>query len=138
MSAPFEILPRAFIRKWLLSLVDRHGSHKKRAGCTIDALARYLDISRKTLKAFAMRANARMGRDRQRLLSKTIAMIENGQLEFEVRGREKIGVIRDNPKPICRYRVEFASGRPVVRFVARPKFVQPMPSFKSLTLTPNK
>lgn len=132
MSAPFEILSKAFIRKWLLDLIDRHGKHRRREGCTIDALANYLQVPRDSLRSIALRDTAAIGVDRQRLLSKVIAMIENGQLEFELCDRKKIGVLRERPRPICRYRIEFGSGRPVIKPVVRPKEFHPPPDFRSL------
>ncbi len=134
MSAPFEMLSRAFIRNWLEKLIQRHGSHRRREGCTIDSLANYLEIPSRSLVALARRDTATIGKDRQRLLSKVIAMVENGQLEFERQGRKKVGVIRDHPKPICRYRVEFGSGRPILKMVGRPASFQAPPTFKSLSL----
>lgn len=134
MSAPFEMLPRYFIREWLASLIDRHGSHAHREGCTLYSLASYLGVTRDSLRQLATRDTAGIGVDRQRLLSKIITLVENGNLVFETVDGKKVGRLVDKPKPICRYRVEFGTGRPVVKLVGRPKEFVPPRSFKSLVL----
>lgn len=134
MSAPFEMLSRDFIKKWLLKLIDRHGERKHRPGVTMDCLARYMQIPVDSLRALALRDTSCLSVNRQRYFSKVIAMIENGQLVFEKRGKIKVGVIVDKAQPIRRYRVEFGTGHPVLKAVGRPAPFNPPPTFKSLTL----
>lgn len=132
----YEMLSRAAIQAWLKSLVQR--TKEKRDGPTLHCLGKYLGIPKDSL-AFLSRADVGMSKDRQRLLSKVIAQIENGQLTFERvatrKGLEKRAVFVDNPKPRVRYGVDFKAGGPRLRFIDRPKPYKPMPSFKNVLLT---
>lgn len=132
----FQILSKRYIRDFLKSLVLRGTKIKPRNGATMNDIAKYTGIPRASLLWIAGMENARFSKERQRLLSKVIGMIENGILDFEISGRpwhrKKIAVIREHPKPIARYKVKLDGSTPKLKPVERPPAFKPMPSFKDV------
>lgn len=126
MNVP--ILSKAEIRRCL-------ASYKGRAhvlGWGLRVLATHTGISHESLRRYASGSTERMAPARQRLLSKVLSQIENGQLTFRaVCGTRHEVVVPEAPRPIARY--GFAIGPRGPRLVAqdRPKAYQPMPSMKA-------
>lgn len=115
------MLPVAYIRKWLATSPISH-----------TVLARYTGIPANSLEWIERKDTARVNPDRQRLLSKVIAQIENGQLVFDKVGARRVPRIVANPKPIARYGVDFTTRGPQLRKVDRPKAFKPMVPFAAL------
>lgn len=117
------MLPVAVIRKWLATSPISH-----------TVLARYTGIPYNSLEWIERKDTAVISPDRQRLLSKVIAQMENGQLVFERTGPRRSMVPRlvANPKPIVRYGVDFTARGPQLRKVDRPKAFKPIITFAAL------
>lgn len=134
MSIGFTILSQSYIRAWLASLVQRGGGWKMREGPTLGAIAKYCDIPKNDLIWYANKETSRMGLDRQRHLSKVIAQIENGQLDFEIQKNRKVAVLRESGKPRLRYTVDFSHQQPRLKMADRPPPFVPLPAFKGFSL----
>lgn len=133
MSSPFEVLPKDTIRRWLNGLIE-HGASGHREGPTLHAIAKHTGIPRNSLLYLALVPGSGMSNERQRLFSKLIAQIDNGQLVFERDPvtREKRAVFSLTPRPRVRYAVEFSADGPRLRLVDRPRAVRRMPTVKEL------
>ncbi len=129
----FEMLSVAQISGWLYSLYG--GVSGPREGITVNAVANYTGIPVNSLRWLSKDPKHNISLDRQRLLSKVIAQVENGQLVFEGVGSGKRAVIvTEAPKPRVRYGVAIAGGAARLTFVDRPKAVRTLPAFKDLAL----
>lgn len=131
----YEMLPVAYIRGWLRHYVHTGMAWRPRPGVTLAAIATHTGIVRNTLLWLALKETARMSPERQRLLSKTIAEIENGQIEFVMRGTRKVARRVAEPKVIARYGFAFGGASPRLVALGRPAPFRPMPSFKDALLT---
>ena len=136
----YEVLPIERIRAWCLSLVKR-GDSTVSDRPTMDAISRHTGIPRNTLKWLAFKDTSSLGRERQMLLSKVIAQIENGQLVFVTKKMNKkqgpgvkIGVLVDKPKPVMRYQPKIGPNGVRLVMADRPKPFVGMRSFKDVLL----
>lgn len=138
--APYQILPKVEIQRWLRALIHEGEERKgSREGATLKSIAAYTGIPNNTLIWLARKESSDLNRDRQRLLSKVIAQIENGLLDFERKGagkahNRKVAIIRDNPKVLQRYGVSFARGVARLTYIDRPRLFAPMPKFRDLLI----
>lgn len=139
---PFLILPKKDICLWLKRLVKRRGACKIRPEPTMLDITHYTGIPRNTLKWLAFKPEtANISPARQRLLSKVIAMVENGQLDFRVerlntgwKNRVKRATLVENPRPRRSYQVSFQKGPPKLSIVGKPPPFIGIKSFKDVLL----
>lgn len=128
----FVVLSRDAIRKWLAGLIAHGTTGGVREGPTLNVIGQYMGIDRNTMLWLARKDSARMSMHRQMHFSKVIAMIENGQLDFVVKGNKKVAVVRDKPVPIKRYQPVFGAKGPTLKALDRPPPYTPMMTFKGL------
>lgn len=119
MDPGFPVLTQAEIRNWLRQLIVP-GETKISTRPTLDSVGTYCGIPRNTMKWLALKDTANMSPERQRLLSKVIALVDNGLLEWEIRGQEKVAVLRDKPRPRVRYGFSMQPGGPRLTYIDRP------------------
>lgn len=134
MNVP--ILSKAEIRRCLASYLGR--AHV--LGWGLKVLGTYTGISHESLRRYANGDTERMAPARQRLLSKVLSQIENGQIAFRKRGlgrgrgTRSEAYVPEAPRPIARYGVKLGPGGPQLVTQDRPKPYQPVPSFKDVLL----
>jgi hypothetical protein len=135
----FQILSLPYIRRWLRSLDKRGakwGGKMMREGPTINSIATYTGISRNTLTWVSRKDTANLGPDLVRKLSKVIAEIENGVLDFKIQGNRKVAVRYDKPedRPRVRqkYQVSIGGKGPSITATDRPRLPGKMPTLKDL------
>lgn len=134
-----EMLSRQVIGKWLDSLAKKGDMGRAREGATLYGIQKYTGIPLMSLRMYAKQMAEGMSKPRQLLLSKVIAMVENGQLDFVIEGKygqcqlpRKVAVIRDKPVPLKKYGFKFTPQGVRLTYVDRPKPFVPMPSFKQV------
>lgn len=129
MNVP--VLSKAEIRRCLANYKGRVAT----IGWGLKNLATHTGISHESLRRYASGATERMAPARQRLLSKVLSQIENGQISFRsVRGMKQEVIVPEAPRPIARYGVKLGPGGPRLVTQDRPKPYQPVPSFKDVLL----
>ena len=137
VSLQFQMLSKDFIFAWVGSLVVKGTRGKAREGPTLTSVARYMGLPLVTLKTMAYWPEkvGYISLERQRLFSRVIAEIENGQVEFVRQGRGAT-IIRkaERPRPIARYQVVLSKDGVRLQAKPRPAPFVPMPAFKNVTL----
>ena len=122
----YDVLPKKEITKWL------------QANPSLERpVARYTGITRNTIVWMKEKPDtANISPARQRLLSRVIAMFDNGELVAQKVGTRVELVVPPKPsRPIARYAVEFDPQGPRLRQLDRPKPLRRMPGFRDLLLT---
>lgn len=135
MSEPFELLSKEEIGKWLASIEQPGQLRKTRNTVSLYSLANYMGTTRDELHWRAHTPT--MTTERQRLFSKIIAQIENGQLvvwKDPITWKKTLRPPEGAPVPLApKYAADFSGPAPVLKAVPRVKPLAEMPQFGKLT-----
>lgn len=134
MDSGYQLQTKAQIVVWLKSLVQR--KRGPRHGPTLYTIAQHTGISRKTLERLIYSESANIGEPRRRQLSRLMAEIENGLVDFKMVGKgchlRKVMVRPEKPKVRVRYAVTMGPRGPQLRPIDRPKAPVAMPTMRKL------